>query len=297
MFFRLRKALRDAVVKRPSLFKMVKIAKGEGYKLLLLDYPYKPFPRYGYGKPVHKLLFKLIKRNTLAYSKTLQEFLKFEEKLLNIPQSATELDLEPYWANGWLPGLDFVALYSFISIYKPKIYLEVGSGVSTKLAKRAVLDNNLSTKIISIDPEPREKVDRICNKVICQPLEKANLNIFWDLTAGDILFIDGSHRCLMNSDVTVFFLDILPRLKPGVIVQLHDIFLPYDYPPGSEDKYYSEQYLLAVYLLSNKSSVEIIFPGAYISKDDKLSKVLNPLWRNFQLEGINKDGASFWVKT
>ena len=297
MDLRLRKALREAVLKRPTLFKMLKIVKGEGYKLLLLDYPYKATPRYGYGKAPHELLHKLIKRHNLAYGKTLKEFLKLERQLLKIPLTATGLSFEPYWANGWLPALDFVALYSFISIYKPKIYMEVGSGLSTKLAKRAVLDNNLSTKIISIDPEPREEVDWICDKAIRQPLEKANLNFFGDLTAGDILFIDGSHRCLMNSDVNVFFLDILPKLKPGIIIGFHDVFLPNDYPPEAVGYYYSEQYMLALYLLSAKSSVEIIFPGAYISSDDKLSKVLNPLWRNPQLEALNKDGASFWLKT
>lgn len=293
----LRKILRDAVLKRPSLFKMLKLVKGEGYKLLLLDYPYKPAPRYGYGKPSHKLLLKLIESNNAAYRKTLRKFLKLERQLLEIPLSPTGLSFEPYWANGWLPALDFVALYSFISIYRPKIYLEIGSGLSTKLAKRAVLDNNLSTKIISIDPEPREKVDGICDKAIRQPLEKANLNFFWDLTAGDILFIDGSHRCLMNSDVNVFFLDILPKLKHGIIIGFHDIFLPNDYPPGAVGYYYSEQYMLALYLLSRKGSVEIIFPGAYISSDDKLSKVLNPLWRNPQLAGLSRQGASFWIRT
>jgi len=85
-----------------------------------------------------------------------------------------------------------------------------------------------------------------------------------------MLFIDGSHHCFMNSDATVIFLEILPRLKSNVIVQIHDIFLPYDYPPGWENRYYSEQYLLAAYLLAGTKIFNIILPMQYISKDEEL---------------------------
>jgi hypothetical protein len=58
-----------------------------------------------------------------------------------------------------------------------------------------------------------------------------------------VLFIDSSHHSFTNSDVTAFYLDILPRLKSGVVIQIHDVFFPYDYPPEWSDGFYNEQYL------------------------------------------------------
>src|SRR5690606_30946570 len=94
------------------------------------------------------------------------------------------------------------------------------------------------------------EIDMICDNVFREPLEDVGLEIFDALGAGDILYIDNSHRAFMNSDVTVVFLDILPRLKPGVLVQIHDVTLPYDYPEVWIDRHYSEQYLLAAWLLA-----------------------------------------------
>lgn len=287
---------KDFVRQRSTLLKLVKIIKGEGYKLLLLDYPFKPKPRYGYKRSSHQQLLELIKKNKTEYEQILKNFLKFKDKLLKIPLTSQQSSV-PYWLNGWLPGLDFVALYSFFGIYKPRRYFEVGSGLSTKLARKAIEDFDLSTKIISIDPEPREEINSVCDISICRPLEEVDLKIFKELKSGDFLFIDGSHRSFMNSDVTVIFLDILPKLEPGVLLQFHDIFLPDDYPPGSEENYYNEQYLLAAYLLADKGrEVEIVFPSAYISHDRKLSKVLDPLWKTSNLKDVEQHGGSFWVR-
>lgn len=140
--------------------------------------------------------------------------------------------------------MDSVAIYGFISENKPVRYYEIGSGNSTKFAKQAIKDYKLQTRILSIDPNPRAEIDSICDQVVRKPLEEVNLNIFEDLEAGDVLFIDNSHRSFMNSDVTVVFLEILPRLKPGVFVEFHDIYLPFDYPQEWDTRYYNEQYLL-----------------------------------------------------
>ena len=66
----------------------------------------------------------------------------------------------------------------------------------------------------------------------------------------------------MNSDVAVFFLDILPNLAPGVVVHIHDVFLPDDYPPQWIERYYSEQYLLACYLLAESTKFDVILPNS-----------------------------------
>ena len=106
------------------------------------------------------------------------------------------------------------------------------------------------TRIVSIDPQPRAEVDELCDRVLRVPLEAADLSVFDELSDGDVLFFDGSHRTFMNSDATVFFLEVLPRLADGVLVGVHDVFLPYDYPRDFADRYYSEQYLLAAHLIA-----------------------------------------------
>jgi glycosyltransferase involved in cell wall biosynthesis/2-polyprenyl-3-methyl-5-hydroxy-6-metoxy-1,4-benzoquinol methylase/predicted nucleic acid-binding Zn-ribbon protein len=264
---------------------------------ILLDYPIKPTPRYGYGKPLHPILYEIIDRTSVTYKKYLRSFLSLKEYFLKIPVRNSKTPEEPCWFNGLLPGLDSVALYSFLYLNNPKRYFEIGSGFSTKFARRAILDHNLSTKITSIDPHPRAEIDSICDTVIRQPLEDVDLGVFDELEAGDILFVDGSHRCFMNSDVTVVFLDILPRLKSGVFVEFHDILLPYDYPPGWEEFYYSEQYLLAVYILAEGNRFNIVLPNTFISNDPELSHILNPLWDDPKMKGAERHGVSFWIET
>jgi hypothetical protein len=203
---------------------------------------------------------------------------------------------EPNWRNPYFSPLDSLSLYSIISIYKPNLYIEIGSGNSTKFAKKAILDNKLTTKIVSIDPEPRAEVDEISDEIIRHRLEDIDLIIFNKLRENDIVFMDSSHLCLMNSDVTVFFLDILPMLNKNVLVHLHDIFLPFDYPPGWEGRYYSEQYILAAYLLANTNNFDVLLPNFFISQDQSLNSILDPIWTGLQLENISVDGGSFWIQ-
>ena len=75
--------------------------------------------------------------------------------------------------------------------------------------------------------------------------------------------MDGSHISLMNSDVTVFMLDVVPKLKPGVIVHIHDIHLPHDYPDMFVKWYWNEQYIVAAYLLGAADRIKILMPSRY----------------------------------
>jgi predicted O-methyltransferase YrrM len=212
--------------------------------------------------------------------------------------------------NGWLSPFDLASLYCLVALNHPQLYLEVGSGISTGVARRALRDHQLRSRVVSIDPQPRAQIDSLCDEIIRQPLENVDLAIFDRLAPGDILFIDSSHRAFTNSDVTVVFLDVLPRLQPGVLVHLHDIFLPYDYPPEWRDWYYSEQYLLAAMLLGQTSRFRIALPNAFISHDPESSAVLGPLWRDprFAPAVATEDqrtpladrsglGTSFWMRT
>jgi hypothetical protein len=224
---------------------------------ILLDYPVRCVPRYGYGKPPHQALYEMIAARRAAYEKTLRAFLPCVNDLAVIPVHAIDSEPDdPHWVNGFLPGLDAVAIYGFLAIRNPGLYTEIGSGNSTKFARSAIRRRRLQTRITSIDPTPRANVAAIVDDIIVRPLEDVDVRLFDELGEGDMLFFDGSHRSFMNSDVTVFFLEILPRLRPGVLVGIHDICLPLDYPPAYAPHFYSEQYLLATYLLGGASRME-----------------------------------------
>lgn len=255
----------------------------------------EPKPRYVNRKP-HALLHQIINKNRKSYQKLLSRFLRFEKKFLGIPLKEKHHQQEPCWMNAYLPALDAVSLYSLIRLYRPKRYVEIGSGYSTRWAKKAVQDGKLPTKITSIDPMPHTNIKSICDVVIRKFLCDVDIKIFDQLKKGDILFVDGSHRCFMNSDVAIFFLEILPRLKSGVLVQLHDICLPYDYPAAWKIKYYSEQYLLAASLLARDPRIKIILPNSFITHDPKLNRILNSLTIPLKRKKVPSHGSSFWLE-
>ncbi|MFZ5906224.1 MAG: tetratricopeptide repeat protein [Nitrospirota bacterium] len=266
------------------------------YFPIVLDYPVNPTPRYGYGKLPHEKLYEIINTRRDSYRHSISLFRKYDDFFIQIPRTGN-IPAGPAWINGWLPGLDGVLLYGFLALNNPATYCEIGSGNSTLFARQAIQDQGLRTKIVSVDPRPRADIDAICDEVIRQPAEDIAVTRFDALDAGDILFVDNSHRVFMNSDVTAVFLDILPRLKQGVIVALHDIFLPYDYPPAWKDRYYSEQYLLAACLLGGCERFELLLPAAFVSNDDELREGMASLWKKLDLDDGETGGSSFWMRT
>lgn len=267
------------------------------HQKLFLEYKVDFKPRYGHGKPAHPELFKIIESGREKYREIISRILPLKEKIWEIKDSKSESGIpEPSWNNGYLPGLDIVSLYSVISIFKPSKYIEIGSGNSTKVAYKAKRDCCPDMEIISIDPLPRTDIEGLISNMINEPLEKASLNLPDLLSENDILSIDGSHRLFPNSDSMVFFLEVLPNLRKGVIVHIHDIYLPYDYPQFMCDRYYSEQYCLAIYLLANPKRFEIILPNYFISQDNELSERISPVWNHKNLENAERHGGSFWMK-
>ncbi len=269
------------------------------YQKLILEYKIEMKPRYGYGLKPHTLLYELINKNRNVYEQFLKEILIHKNTFHSIRSIEVEQDEnQPSWNNGFLPGLDIISLYTILYHFKPQKYIEIGSGNSTKVARKSIIENKLNTKIISIDPFPRATIDHLADEVIRQPLEniKDYQFIINELKENDILFIDNSHRCLPNSDATVCFLELLPYLKRGVIVHIHDIYLPYDYPQFMCDRFYSEQYVLAAYILANPEKYKPIFPGIFISEDKELSNIISPIWEHPNTKNIEKHGGSFWIQ-
>lgn len=252
-------------------------------------------PRWGYGKPPNAAILIEIEKNRSRYVSLLQDLLQYKTGFLSLNKRLEPYRDKPILANPWLPGLDSFALYTMIARYRPNTYLEIGSGISTRIARSAITDHSLTTRIISVDPEPRAEIDAICDHSIRNSLEDLDDSIFSELSENDILFLDSSHRSFMNSDVTIFFLDTLPRLAQGVIVEIHDIFLPLDYPPSWANRYYNEQYLLGAYILAGEQKLHTLLPNAFISNDPELRSLIDPVFSGPDMTGVSHGGGSFWL--
>lgn len=225
-------------------------------------------PRWGYSKPRIQMLDDWFRSHSESYRKLLADMRSVGADLGAIAQDFDEKALpNPAWFGVPYSPFDAVALCTLIQRYRPARYLEIGSGISTCFAHHAIKRQNLATAIISIDPEPRAQIDAICDQVIRKGLETYDLAVFETLEPGDIVFFDGSHRSFMNSDVTVFMIDVLPRLKPGVVVHIHDVSLPWDYDHMFTNWYWNEQYLLAIYLMGNREKIDLVFPTAFVCRD------------------------------
>ena len=244
----------------------------------------------------HPGIGALLEPGLARYAATLNSFEQYLPWLEKIDFDGDPLQpAAPYWNNPWLPPLDAVTLYCLVATKRPHRFVEIGSGNSTKFVARAIADHNLDTRIISIDPEPRAEIDALCDEVLRKPLENCDLDIFGTLGPHDIVFADNSHRSFMNSDVVVFFCEILPTLACGVTVGIHDIFLPHDYPEDWVGRYYSEQYLLACYLLAEARRFDIFLP-VYFAASRGLGHSLLSQIRNRNHDAVWRVGTSFWLE-
>jgi hypothetical protein len=123
-----------------------------------IDYRPKLLPRWGEGKRPHRQLEPMLKSGMEGYADVLSRFADFTSTL------AAGSGVS--WGTGWFDALDAVALYSMMAWIRPNRYVEIGSGISTQFARKAVTDHRLTTTLTSIDPEPRAEIDAICDDVI-----------------------------------------------------------------------------------------------------------------------------------
>jgi len=277
-----------------------KVYPGRDGSSVFLPLDYAPSrnlaPRWGFSRPPIPAIEALYSRHFDRYREVLAGIMSFWEHLRAIPERFEHVNIPtPGWSNICLTPLDAAALYYFVSKYRPRTYLEIGSGTTTCFAHRAAKDHATGTRIISIDPQPRAAIDHACDEVIRAPLETAPLELFAALEPGDIAFLDGSHRSFMNSDVTVFMIDILPMLKPGVLVHIHDITLPIDYPDSYKHWYWNEQYLLAVYLMGNAERVIPLFPSTYVVAQKELMAGFAPPVTTVERRRWNFGGSSWFT--
>jgi hypothetical protein len=259
---------------------------------ILVSYPGQLSPRWSNLPTGHPGLASVIAENRRGYEQLVEKFSGYREAIERIPLTSAFESPEPSWVNSFFTGIDAFSLYGMLASQSPKRYFEIGSGNSTKLVRRAIRDQALSTTVLSIDPSPQAEIDQLCDVVVRQRLEDTDVALFDQLEAGDILFFDGSHHAFMSSDVVVFWLEIIPRLRPGVIVHVHDIFLPYDYPQEWTERHYSEQYLIAVALMTPARQLDILFPATFVERDATLGPAVASGWGPRAKGG----SGSFWLR-
>ncbi len=171
----------------------------------------------------------------------------------------------PRFDQVWFSGLDAAMAYTLVRRLAPRHVIEVGSGHSTRFLARAVADGGLATRLHSIDPQPRCEVDALCHEITRASVTAVPPALFDRLGRDDVLFVDGSHALLPGSDVEYLFTRVLPRLAPGVVVHVHDVFLPHGYPRAWHRRAYTEQAALAA-LLAGGDRFQILCPVAWLRR-------------------------------
>ncbi len=167
----------------------------------------------------------------------------------------------PRWDQGWFGTLDAAAAYALVRRSPPGRIIEVGSGHSTRFLARALKDTGAQASHICIDPEPRAALLDLPVKWEKALLSAAHLPLFDTLEAGDIAFFDSSHILWPGLDVDLIFNRILPRLKPEVLVHIHDIFLPDPYPKDWDWRGYTEQNGLSGWFMGG--AYNVVFSSHY----------------------------------
>ncbi len=267
-----------------------------GRSPLLPEYPLHPRPRWGWTGDAPEALVDWLTTRENACLPAIERALALEPWCPSVPATpAAAGPGEPCWDNDFWGGLDAVVQVAELAHRNPRRYIEVGSGWSTRFARRAIAEFGLRTEITSIDPHPRAEVDALCDQVVRARVEDTDLALFATLEGGDVLLIDGSHTAFMNSDTTVLFAEVLPQLPPGVTVAIDDIFLPWDYPPTWEGRLYGEQYLLAMLLLGGAVGWNLVFAGFHLTRQSPLASRFEPLWPHVETRH-GRLATSFWME-
>jgi len=223
-----------------------------------------------------------------------KHFPEFRDEYQQFPTEPTGEPTRFHLNNGLFDGMDALVAYCMIRHFQPRLIIEIGSGFSSFILGEAATKNT-SSALICIEPFPRESLREGfpgLRSLIEKKAQDIDLELFSQLESGDILFIDSSHTVKIGGDVNYLFLEVLPRLKPGVIVHVHDIFLPFDYQRDwviEEFRFWTEQYLLQAFLSFN-SKFEVLMGNSYLAhyymEDLKATFTNSPWW----------GGGSFWMR-
>jgi predicted O-methyltransferase YrrM len=202
-----------------------------------------------------------------------------------------------FYGNDQYPVLDAEFLYAALRHFRPKTVIEIGSGFSSLITAEVNRRHRGGAMTFHcVEPYPRQflidGVDGI-SSLVRSKVEDVELAFFDQLEAGDLLFIDSSHVSKVGSDVNYLFFEVLPRLRPGVLVHIHDIFLPDEYPKVwviDQGRNWNEQYLVRAFLQFN-TAWEVLW-AAHFMGTRHTAAVQATFPRYPQLGG----GGSLWLR-
>lgn len=216
-------------------------------------------------------------------------------ELRDIPQTSQGGTVHYCWQNDFWNNADALVQYGLVRDRKPSRYVEVGCGWSSLLLQKALLKNGRPCDVTLVEPYPNRAIfgvlpkDWVHHECI---LQRAPLEIFERLGAGDVLFYDGSHCAKVANDVNHFFFEILPRLRSGVLIHLHDIFMPFEYPEEwifARGQTWNEQYVLQAFLMNN-SNYRVLIANRHLYRHRSVE--LDALYQGVQ----PANGVSFWLE-
>lgn len=224
---------------------------------------------------------------------------KFQTELQNFPSEKVN-ELTYYYKNGTYESGDAEFLYNLVRLKKPLRIIEVGCGSSTLMIQNAVKqnmadDNNYHCEHICIEPYEQPWLEKLGIKIVRKKVEELDISFFNQLQTNDILFIDSSHIIRPQGDVLFEFLEVLPALNVGVMVHVHDVFTPKDYPEAwiyKEHRLWNEQYLLEAFLTYN-NRFKIIGSLNYLTHHYKAEfSVAHPIYAKTK----NAEPGAFWIE-
>jgi hypothetical protein len=196
-------------------------------------------------------------------------FPKFRDEYERFPTEPTSDASRFHLNNGLFDGVDALVAYCMVRHFRPRSIIEVGSGYSSLVIGEAGAKND-ACPLICVEPFPSDFLSKGFSglkSLVTKRVQEIDLDFFSQLQSGDVLFIDSSHTVKIGGDVNYLFLEVLPRLKPGVIVHVHDIFLPFEYRRDwvlDEFRFWTEQYILQAFLTFN-SQFELLLANTYLN--------------------------------
>jgi len=236
------------------------------------------------------------------YDSLFSEIIDLKDRGATLTKSYEQLKYS--LVNGAFEWMDGRLLHYFLQKHQPKRVIEIGSGNSTLLMHNTIKHFGMATEIICIEPFPSKFLEVLHElghiTLIKKPLQDVDSDLFRTLRENDILFIDSSHVAKLGSDVVHYYTKIFPILSPKVLVHIHDIFSPFDYPvPWTlQGTFWNEQYMLFAFLLNNEK-FRIKFCNSY--SEFRFSKFLKEIQKDtFEItHGLSTgvfSGGSIWLQ-
>lgn len=189
-------------------------------------------------------------------------------------------------------------LHAWIATRRPRRVLQIGAGVSTAVVLDAASRHGVDVEVICVDPYPTRMLQTLAAqgaiRLVAEPAQTAPIEVLTDLEAGDLLFVDSTHTVKPGSEVNRIILEVLPRLRRGVVVHFHDITFPYDYQRDVLEAaifFWTESTLLHAFLVDN-ARVRVLVSGSMLqyAREADLRRVLPRFDPRVSVQGLDVPG-------